>query len=223
MPGPIDTLSTLGQLVVTGEFWASMGWTVLAWGVALLVCIVIGVPLGLAIGRYRRVDDSTRFLIDFLRTIPSLALIPLVLLLFGTTLTMVVIVAVLAAIWPLLIQSIYAAQQVDPMLFQVSRSFRLKPLDRLRFVLVPDVTAFIWPGLRLAVTAALLVTVGAQLIGGAPGIGSSMQEALLLDKPNVMFAYVVASAVLGLSINAILMVLQAKLLWWHPSVRGRVK
>lgn len=132
---------------------------------------------------------------------------------------MVILVAVFAAIWPILIQSIYAARSIDPTLVQVSRSFRLSLADRIRFVLAPDIAAFIWPGLRLAVTAALLVAVGAELIGGAPGIGSAMQDALSLNRQTTMLAYVVSSAALGLLINTGLSVLQERLLWWHPSQR----
>lgn len=219
MPGPTETFAELFALLPTSAFWSSIGATVLAWVIAFAACLVVGIPAGLVIGRNQRISDSTHFLIDFLRTIPPIALIPLSLLVLGPTITMVTVSAFLAGIWPILIQSVYAGRQLDPMLFQVSRSFRLKPLHRIRYVLAPDILAFIWPGIRLAVTAALLVTVAAQLIGGAPGIGSSIQNALLSEKPVTMFAYVIAAALFGLAINAGLVLIQAKLLWWHPSLR----
>ncbi len=220
MPGPIEVFARLFGMLVTGEYWLSVGSTTLSWLLSLLMCIVIGVPFGLLIGRSMKLDWSVKFLIDFLRTIPSLALIPLVLLLLGPSNAMVVVVSFLAAVWPLLIQSIYAGKGLDPVLFQVSRSFRLRMRDRIRFVLAPDVLAFVWPGLRLAVTASLLVTVGAELIGGAPGIGSAIQQALLFNQQDTMFAFVVTSALFGLIVNFLLLGLQRRLLWWHPSMRG---
>ncbi|MEE2522442.1 ABC transporter permease subunit [Pseudarthrobacter sp. J75] len=221
MPKPVETVLELVRLGGTAEFWASVGDTFLAWMLAFLISTVVGIPVGLILGRSPRAAVSTHFLIDFLRTIPAIALIPLALLVLGPSFAMVVVVAAMAGIWPVLIQSIYAGRQLDPLLFQVSRSFRLTRLDRLRFVLAPDIMAFVWPGIRLAVTAALLVTVAAQLIGGAPGVGTSIQNALLSERPVTMFAYVIASALLGLLINAALVWLQEKLLWWHPSVRGK--
>lgn len=219
MPGPVETVVRFVEFLPTGEFWLTLGQTMTSWGISLVLCLVIGIPLGLIIGRNRFVDDSTRITVDFLRTIPSLALLPLALLLLGASTGMVVLISFLAGVWPLLIQAIYAGRQVDPTLIQVSRSFRLKPIERIRFVLAPDVLAFTWPGIRLAVTATLLVTVGAELIGGAPGIGSSIQDALNVNNQTSMFAWVLTAAIYGLIINGLLVLVQRWLLWWHPSMR----
>lgn len=218
-PGFIEVMSELVEMLFTAEYWISVGSTAFSWAVSILISLLIGVPLGLLIGRSRPVDRSTSLLIDFLRTIPSIALIPLAILILGATNSMVIFVAVFAATWPILIQSIYAARSLDPTLAQVSKSFQLSWNMRLRFVLAPDIMAFVWPGLRLAVTASLLVAVGAELIGGAPGIGSAMQDSLSLNQQAAMMAYVVSAAVLGLALNMTLAVLQERLLWWHPSQR----
>jgi ABC-type nitrate/sulfonate/bicarbonate transport system permease component len=215
------------ELAVTGgpdavvEYWGALGITVLGWAIALLASVVVGIALGLTIGRNQRAQDSTHFLIDFLRTIPSLAIVPLLLLLLGTGIGMVAVTAFLTAVWPVLIQSIYAGRLADPSLHQVARSFRLTRWDRVRYVLTPDAIAFIWPGLRLAVTASLLSTVAAQLIGSAPGIGQQILKAQLADRTDSLFAWVLTAAALGLLINALLMWAQRRVLWWHPSMRDQ--
>ena len=219
MPGPLESFLRLAELLGTTPFWAAVGSTLFSWSVALFLSLAVGIPVGMLIGRSRRTADSSKFLIDFLRTIPSLAIIPLALLLLGPTKGMVVLVALLSAVWPILIQAMYAAEQADPLLTRVARCFRLTFGDRIRYVLAPEFLAFVWPGIRMAVTASLLVTVGAELIGGAPGIGSAIQDSLLVNQQVTMFAYVIAAALVGLSINALLMLLQRKLLWWHPSMR----
>lgn len=221
MPGALESIRRLGELVLTGKYWAALAATSGSWAVALTASIVIGVPAGLAIGRSRRVLDSTKWSIDFLRTIPSVAFIPLALLLMGRTQAMVIVVAVIPAVWPLVIQSIYAGQQADPVLGRVARSFRLTVADRIRYVLAPDVLAFVWPGLRLATTAALLVTVSAELIGGSKGIGSEIMNAQIYNRSATLYAWVLTACFLGLLINAVLSVLQRRLLWWHPSMRGK--
>jgi len=222
MPGPGGSLARLWELLFTGDYWRALGTTVRSWATALAICVVVGIPCGLLIGRSRRAFDSTKFVIDFLRTIPSLAIVPLTLLLFGQTVTMVVVVCCLAAVWPLLIQSIYAGQHADPDLHRVARSFRLGWMDRIRYVLVPEALAFIWPGLRLAVTAALLVTIGAELVGSARGtLGYRLLEAQVLNQPDTLYAYVLTACALGLAVNGALTLIQRRLLWWHPSMRGR--
>lgn len=220
MPGPFEVVQTLWGMVTGMPFWASLGATIANWLVALVVAILIGVPLGMFLGRVRRAALAGGVLIDFLRTIPSFALIPILLLLLGPRMSMVVFAAVFAGVWPLLIQAMYAAEQLDPVLSQVSRAFRLRPIDRLRYVLTPDFVAFLWPGLRLATTATLLVTIGAELIGGAPGIGSAMQQAQLFNLPDVTYAWVVVAGILGLAVNGAVLLGQRRLLWWHPTMRG---
>jgi len=221
MPGPVETLSALWELWKTAGYWQAVGGTVRAWALGLLLSIAIGVPVGLLIGRSRRSFESTRFMIDFLRTIPSLALVPLALLLFGQSLTMVIVVCCLATVWPLLIQSIYAGQHADHYLHTVARSFRLSRWHRIAYVLAPEALAFIWPGLRIAATASLLVTIGAELVGAVRGtLGFNLLEAQAFNQPAFLFAYVLTSCALGLMINGGLLLLQRRLLWWHPAWRG---
>ena len=107
------------------------------------------------------------------------------------------------------------------MLRQVARSFRLTLPERLRFVLAPDLLSFVWPGVRLAITVSLLVAVGAELIGAAPGLGSALQQSLLQNRNDSLFAYVLTACSLGLLVNAGLVLVQKRTLWWHPSVRAK--
>lgn len=220
MPGPLAVAGALAELAIDPGAWLSLGATVLNWIVALAVAAVIGIPVGLFLGRVRVAALSAGGLIDFLRTIPSFALVPILLLILGPTMSMVVFAAAFAGVWPLLIQATYAAEQLDPVLLQVSKAFRLRFSDRLRFVVIPELVAFVWPGLRLATTATLLVAVGAELIGGAPGIGSAMQQAVLFNLFDLTYAWVVIAAALGLAANGVASLVQRRALWWHASVRG---
>ena len=175
-----------------------------------------GVLVGLLIGTSLRASKSTQWIIDFCRTIPTIALLPLVLLLFGPTFRMEITMIVLAAIWPLLIQSMYAARQVEPLLKWVVRVFRISTTDRLRYLWAPSVSLYVFTGLRLAATMALLMTISAEYIGGAPGLGlelSHMEQGL--NRPEV-FAYAITAGIIGLLINTIIIRVQRRLLWWHP-------
>ena len=125
LPTPVEVLQAFIGLVGTSTYWVAIGATLRTWAAGLALCAVIGVPVGLLIGTSLRASKSTQWIIDFCRTIPTIALLPLVLLLFGPTFRMEITMIVLAAIWPLLIQSMYAARQVEPLLKWVVRVFRI--------------------------------------------------------------------------------------------------
>lgn len=223
LPTPVEVLVALFNLVQTSTYWLALAKTISVWALGLAVCAVIGIPLGLLIGASLSATRSTRWIIDFFRTIPTIALLPLVLLMYGTTIRMEIIMIVLSAVWPLMIQAMYAVKQIEPLHKWVVRVFRLSTKDRIRFLWIPSISLFISTGLRLSATMALLMTVAAEYIGGAPGLGaelSAMEQAF--RRPEV-FAYTITAGALGLLINSIVVLFQRKALWWHPIIRGEKK
>ncbi len=204
----------------TSTYWMAILTTVRVWAIGLAICAVFGIPLGLLIGMSLNATRSTRWVIDFFRTIPTIALLPLVLLLFGPTIKMSITMIVMSALWPLLIQSMVAVKQVEPLHKWVVQVFRISRMDRVRFLWIPSVTLLVSTGMRLAATIALLMTVGAEYIGGAPGLGKelmSMEQAF--RRPEV-FAYAITAGAIGLAINMLIVFGQRRMLWWHPITRG---
>jgi ABC-type nitrate/sulfonate/bicarbonate transport system permease component len=220
VPTPAQTFRALVTLVGKGYFWRALLDTSETWAIGIAVCSVVGIPLGLFVGSNRFASQSTRFVFDFMRTIPPVALVPLALLLYGPTRKMVLLLVISGAIWPLLIQCVYAAQQQEALLSDVARSFRLTRRSRFLHIFWPSSLPFVMSGLRVTGTICLLLTVSGELLGGAPGIGTQIQLALnAVDNPT-MYAEVIAAAFLGVAVNALLGVLRTRVLSWHPSVRG---
>lgn len=220
VPTPWEVCLAMFGLWGESSYWNAIGTTLSTWGIGLALCAIIGIPAGLLIGVSFRATLSTRWIIDFLRTIPTIALLPLLLLMFGATLRMEITMILLSALWPILIQSMYAVKQVEPLLKWVARVFRVSKMDRLRFLWAPSVLLLVSTGMRLGAITALLVTISAEYLGGAPGIGqqlSAMEE--VLKRPEV-FAYAVTAGILGMTLNSIIVRLQRRLLWWHPIIRG---
>jgi ABC-type nitrate/sulfonate/bicarbonate transport system permease component len=219
VPSPIEVAGALLRLWGTPAYWTALGTTLQAWGIALAICSVVGIPVGLALGSSRVATGSTRWIIDFFRTIPTVALLPLLLLMFGATMRMKITMIVLAAIWPIIIQSLHSVSHIEPLLKWVVRVFRFSPVDRLRYLWVPSVSLMVSTGLRLAATMALLMAISAEYIGGAPGLGSELsQMQTTLQRPEV-YAYTVTAGVLGVAINVIIGRVQRRVLKWHPSIR----
>ncbi len=222
MPGPATTLAELVRLVGTPEFWNALGSTIGTFLLGLVICAVVGVPVGLAVGSSRIATQSTRLVFDFLRTIPPIAILPLVLLMFGPSAEMVLVVVVLGAIWPILVQSTYAATQGEPLLRDMARSVRMPRRWYLSRVFFPGTLPFVMTGLRVGTTICLLLTITGELLGGAPGIGFEIQNAQnYLDTPR-MYAYVLVSALLGLGVNVLFWSVQRWILRWHASQRSEV-
>jgi ABC-type nitrate/sulfonate/bicarbonate transport system permease component len=217
---PAQTFRALITLSGEGAFWKALLETSVTWAIGITVCAVVGIPLGVFVGSNRFATQSTRFIFDFMRTIPPVALLPLGLLLYGPTRTMVLLLVIAGGIWPLLIQSVYAAQQQEALLGDVARAFRLTRRSRFLDIFWPSSLPFVMSGLRVTGTICLLLTVLGELLGGAPGIGTEIQLAANATNIPTLYALVIAAACLGVAVNALLGVLRKRVLRWHPSVRG---
>jgi ABC-type nitrate/sulfonate/bicarbonate transport system permease component len=217
VPSPARTLSELAVLLRTGALWTAVGQTVITWLIGMGVCAAVGIPAGLAIGASRLASDSTRLTIDFVRNIPPIVLVPIGLLLWGPTRTMVLLLVISGTIWPIVIQSIYASRQTDPQLHDVARVFHLGRRWRLTHIFLPGVAPFVMTGLRVAATICLLLALTGELLGGAPGVGTQIYNAQVVDDNPQMYAYVVVAAQLGLLVNSLIWAAQRRVLRWHPS------
>jgi ABC-type nitrate/sulfonate/bicarbonate transport system permease component len=219
---PADIVRAAGSLVASNAFGAALLETIASWALGLAVSLLIAIPIGLALGSSDLAYRMSRFTIDFLRTIPPVALIPLVLLVYGATPKMAFVLIVFGSTWPVLLQAMYGVHQVDPAARDVARAYRLRRRDRIRSLILPSAAPFIATGIRLAATISLLLAIGAELLGGAPGIGA----AITLQEQNgdipQMWVYIVLSAALGVIVNLTLIGLERRILTWHPAQRSMV-
>jgi ABC-type nitrate/sulfonate/bicarbonate transport system permease component len=213
-------LKALAHMVATGNLWAPLAATMEIWALGLAISAAAGVMLGMLLGASEAAYRSSRVTVDFMRNIPPVALVPLALLLYGATGSMVLFLIVFGAIWPVILQSMYGVHQVDPVVRDVARSYQLGRWRRAATVVLPSAAPFIATGVRIAATVALLLAIGAELIGGAPGIGNSIAVAETAGNIGPMYAYITLSAFLGVVINVALLNLERRLLAWHSAHRS---
>ncbi|WP_198283498.1 ABC transporter permease [Saccharomonospora glauca] len=221
LPTPWRLVETAAGMVVTGDYWAAVGSTLTSAAIGFALAVAVGVPIGLVNGSFHVLERSTRFLIDFGRTLPGVAILPVVLLQFGTSRTMVVVLVVFSAVWPMLVQATYATQQLSAQLRSVAKAFRLTRLSRVRDIYLPSALPFLMTGLRISGTISLLITISSEFLGGADGIGQRLYYALTVNDNDRMFGYVFTAGMLGVVLNWLLVTAQRKVLWWHPSERGK--
>ena len=125
----------------------------------------------------------------------------------------------LAAFWPMFFQTAYGVQDVDPVVRDTARSYRVGPVRQFFFVSIPGSTPFIATGLRLAASIALLLAVGTEMVVGLPGLGFEIFSAQYAGQTTRMYALVAASGVLGMLIGALFTRLERRALRWHSSQR----
>jgi ABC-type nitrate/sulfonate/bicarbonate transport system permease component len=213
--------ATLAGLVGTGEFWGNVGLTLQGWAVGLGLAALLAVPLGMLLGSLEPAYRAVRAVIEFLRPIPSVALIPAAVLIFGIGMGMKVFLVAFAAFWPILFQAIYGVRDVPPALKETARAYGLGPLARFLRIIIPSTAPYIATGLRISSAIALILAVTAELVVGAGGLGRAIMLAQTAAAIPRMYALIAATGILGWLLNEAFQTAESRLLRWHPSHRAR--
>ncbi|MEV5408155.1 ABC transporter permease [Thermopolyspora sp. NPDC052614] len=201
-------------------FWFSLYETLRGWAIGLAIAAFAAITVGVVIGMTPFLRAATHSTIEFLRPIPSVALIPLAVLLFGADLRSKLLLIVYASFWQILIQVLYGVQDVDPVARDTARSYRFSRWGRVRYVVWPTALPYVMTGLRLASAVALVLAVTGELIIGAPGLGQQIALAQSGDAVPTLYALVVVTGFVGLAVNTLARWVERRVLSWHPSVRG---
>ncbi len=218
---PFSTImAALVEELQRDSFWAALRNTLESWALGLAIAVSAGAVIGIVIGSSALLRETTRSTIEFLRPIPSVALIPLVTLLFGTTLKSNLVLVVYAAFWQVLIQVLYGVQDVDPMARETARSYRLSRWEQIRYVIWPTTLPYLMTGVRLAAAVALILTITAELVIGTPGLGKELFVAQTSAAYDVMYVYVFVTGVIGVFVNILARALERAVMPWHASLRA---
>jgi NitT/TauT family transport system permease protein len=221
LPLPSTVLARAAGLTGNTQFLDDVRATLTAWVVGLAVAVAVAVPAGMALGVLRPFEITVFPVMELLRPIPSVALIPLFLLIIRDDLGTKVAVVTYAAAWPVLINTIYGLRDVDPLAKETLRSFGFGSISVLWRVLVPGSAPFIATGIRLAASVALVVAVGAELLGNSAsgGIGVFIVQAGSGDGHlDLMIAATIWTGIIGLAVNAALAWIDRRLFGWHHSL-----
>jgi len=220
LPAMSTSFKALWELMKTGGFSGSLLYTARGWALGLGIATVLAVPIGIALGSSDLAWRAFRIPIEFLRPIPSAALIPLLFLTLGTNLKSEIFLASFGAFWPLLVQTIYGVRDVDPIALDTGRSFRVRRLEQLYRITLPSSVPYIATGIRISSTIALILAFTAELFMGTPGVGSKLNYVQSFGLTNQVYAYAIAVGFLGVAIHLVVSTLERRALHWHPSQRS---
>jgi len=212
-------LAALAREAVTGAFWQALLDTIRGWALGLAIAVVAGIVVGVPIGMVRWLRAATASTIEFLRPIPSVALIPVAILLYGAQLRATLLLVVYASFWPILLQVIHGVADVDPVARDTAASYRFTPWTKIRFLLWPTALPYIMTGLRLSAAVALILAITAELVTGAPGLGNEINLAMSGSAIPEMYALILVVGLFGVAVNVGFRALERRSLAWHTSVR----
>nr|WP_202507457.1 ABC transporter permease [Amycolatopsis rubida] len=222
LPPPTVVFARIGELFGDVEFVRDVVASVLAWLIALLISIAIAVPAGLLLGSVRWLRDATKAIVEFLRPIPSVALIPLVLIVVGGGPEAKITLAVYAAVWPILFNTIYALAEIDPLLLETARTYGTPRSRVLTSVALPHAAPFVFTGIRLSAAISLILVISTEFLAGAKlGIGQFVLEASSgPGRMDLVLAGTVVAGLLGYLVNEGLERLGNRLFRWSSAVEG---
>ena len=221
LPPASEMFAALFRRIADGSLWGPVLDTMQGWALGLGTALVIALPLGILIGSVFLLFMSTRTIVEFLRPIPSVALIPLAVLVFGAGLESKWFLAAFAATWPILLQTLYGVRDVDPTAMETARSFGIKTPERLRRVVLPSALPYIVTGVRISSAVALILSVTAELVLGAPGLGQEINIARQSAAVDQMYALIIVTGLIGWLLNIVLSAIERRMLHWHASQRER--
>ncbi|MEU6511795.1 ABC transporter permease subunit [Streptomyces sp. NPDC046942] len=222
LPPASDVLARAVELAGDRAFLDGIGVTLRAWALGLGLACAIAVPLGLLLGAVPVVEAAVRAVVEFLRPLPSVALIPLVSLLLGSgTQTEVTLIAY-ASLWPVLFNTVYGLGETDPSAKDTLRAFGFGRLAVLWRVELPSTAPFIAAGVRISAGVALILAVATEILSGfGQGLGIFIAQAeTATDGTRDVLAGVVWAGCLGLVVNGVLVAAERRLFAWARERRG---
>jgi ABC-type nitrate/sulfonate/bicarbonate transport system permease component len=211
----VSIVALLGQ----GKLLPALGSTLLTALLGLILACLLGGIMGILLGRSRRADRALGPLLEFCRCLPPPAIVPVAVLLLGYAQGLKLLVVVWVAVWPILLNSASATSAIEPLLVDVSRSFRLNRIAALRKIVVPSILPSFLLGVRVAVPLAIIMTLLVEMVTMLPGVGSLIVAAQRHYQSAAVYGLLVLIGLIGFVLNNIFVVVESALLSrWPPSL-----
>lgn len=180
------------------------------------ISVVLGVGLGIALGRSRTGMDYVGPLFAFARAIPPPTLVPVFIVLFGIGTRMQLATIVFASVWPILLNAVDGARSVDRVQTETARSLRIPAHHWIGMVVLPAALPKIFAGMRLSLSVAVILMVVSELVGVSNGIGYQLLLSQRQFDFPIMWTWIVLLGLLGYGLNALLLAVERRMLGWLP-------
>lgn len=214
---PAPAFAALADLIRSGGLWDTVLPSLYRIGMGLLWAVLIGVPVGVAIGTVGSLREITHVPFQFLRMISPLAWMPIAVLAFASWDNAIIFLITIAAVWPILFSTAHGVRRVDPLWFKVARNLGADSFQMLRRIIMPAIAQDIFAGIRLAVGVAWIVLVPAEYLGVTSGLGYAINDARDTLEYDTLASIVIIIGVIGFFLDGICMSLIKRFSWHFQS------
>ena len=208
------------ELVVNGDIPSALFVTLQRMLLAYAAAAVVGIVIGLLMGKFRFVHNLLEPLIELLRPIPSPAYIPIAILFLGIGSEMKIVLIFVATLFPIIVNTYAGVTGVNAALVDTGRTFGLSQLQSIRQIVIPAASPLIFAGLRISLAIALILAVISEMVAGNDGAGYFIlynQQAFLIPE---MYAGILSLAVMGYALNRVFLEVEKRVVGWHTQSRG---
>ncbi len=215
VPQPLDVLINLLNSMSSGTMLNDIGHTLYRVLVGFGIAVVVGVPLGLLMGYSSKIYNALEFTVEFFRGIPTTALFPLFLLIFGIGDQAKFAVTAWGAGLVILINSMYGVHLGKELRIRVAKTMKIKSFQLFSKVIFPEALPQIFSGFRVAISLSLvLVIVTEMFIGTDAGLGKRIIDAQLVYQTSTMYAAIIMTGIIGFLLNKITMFFENRIVHW---------
>lgn len=214
---PEPALKAFSDLVTSGSLFENSLPSLKRIFLGIIIALAIGIPLGVAIGRFSLLNDSTHLPFQFLRMISPLAWMPIAVLIYPSWDSAIIFLITMAAVWPLILSSAAGVKRIEPSWFTVARNLGANEFHIITKVILPAVLYDIVNGLRLAIGIAWVVIVPAEFLGVSSGLGYAINDARDTLEYDTLAAYVIAIGFIGYFLDSSCAFLTKKINWTGAS------
>ena len=212
-PVPSTWWHGVDRLRENGELFDSLRTTLYTFSVSLIVATVLGVLLGIVLGASAPVERAFTPLMDFFRTLPPPAVVPVAALILGATVRASVAIVVFAIIWPILLNTATAMREIPRVRLETAGAIGLSRFEAFYKVMLPSLAPAIMIGVRIALSISLIVTLLVDIIGHGSGIGRVLYERQQRFDSEAVWGLLFIIGVLGFALNAALVLMERRLPW----------
>ncbi|MEV1131308.1 ABC transporter permease [Agromyces sp. NPDC049794] len=219
VPTPGELITTFFETWFGPRLWVDILPSIARFGIGVVIAIVAGILLGMLVGLNRDLRAFTEPVFEFFRALPPPVLIPVLLLLFGPTDLMKIFIIVLAAIWPVLLNTIEGVRAADPVQTETSRSYGISGFNRVRYQVLPSAAPQILAGVRQSLPIALILMVISEMFSSSSGLGFSIIQFQRRFAIPEMWSGILVLGLIGFAVAAVFRFIERRILRWYHGLK----
>lgn len=213
---PPSAIATRGwDMIESGELWHHIGATVARLMVGFIIGAVVGIAAGLLMGVWRPLRAALEPTFTALYALPKIAILPLLLLIFGLTETPKVLSVAISVFFVVQINTLAGILQVDSRILEAARAYHATGWKLFRFVLLPGALPSIMTGLRVSAGMAVIVITAVEFVASNSGLGYLIWNSWQLFQPQTMFVGLIVVCLIGAAITGLVILLERALVPWR--------